>query len=144
LELKKEDKIEEEEREGRRCGVDSSSAHKGCEDGSAAIPIFQHLLGERLMFDQNNPVMEPGNLYPSMKEFCLAMRQYSINKEFELGIEATDKTRYRGYCRGEDYLWSIAAMVENKGWDPVIVTVLHDEHSCTSSDRWRTSVPTST
>jgi hypothetical protein len=34
--------------------------------------------------------------------------------------------------------------VETKGWDPVIVTVLCDEHTCTSSGRWRTSVPTST
>jgi hypothetical protein len=33
-----------------------------------------------------------------MKVFCLAMRQYSIDKEFEQGIEATDKRRYRGYC----------------------------------------------
>jgi hypothetical protein len=37
-----------------------------------------------------------------MKEFRLAMRQYAIDKEFELGIEATDKIRYRGYCRGGD------------------------------------------
>jgi hypothetical protein len=45
------------------------------------------------------------------------------SKEFELGIEATDKTRYKGYCRGGDCPWSIGAWVENKGWDPVIVTL---------------------
>jgi hypothetical protein len=39
---------------------------------------------------------------------------------------------------------SIAARVESKGWDPIIVTVLHDEHTCTSSGWRRTSVPTST
>jgi hypothetical protein len=94
------------------------------------------------MFDRNNPVMEPGSLYPSMKEFRLAM-QHSIDKEFEMGIEATDKRRYRGYCRGRDCPWSIAARMESKGWDPVIVTVLHDEHTCTSSGRRWTSVPTS-
>jgi hypothetical protein len=55
------------------------------------------------MFDRNNPIMKPDNLYPSMKEFRLAIRQYFIDKEFELGIEATDKTRYKGYCRCEDY-----------------------------------------
>jgi hypothetical protein len=54
------------------------------------------------MFDINNLVIEPDSLYPSMKEFQLAMRQYAIDKEFELGTEATDKTRYRGYCRGGD------------------------------------------
>jgi hypothetical protein len=84
LGFKKEDETEEQERE-RRCD--------GCEDGSGAIPVFQHIPGERLMFDENNPVMEPGSFYPSMKEFRLAMRQYSIDKEFELGIEATDKRR---------------------------------------------------
>jgi hypothetical protein len=72
------------------------------------------------------------------------MQQYSIDKEFELGIEATDTTRYREYCRGGEYPWSIAARVETKGWDPVIVTVLRDEHTCTSSGRRRTSVATST
>jgi hypothetical protein len=50
------------------------------------------------MFDKNNPVIEPGGLYPNMKEFRLAMRQYIIDKEFELGVKATDRMRYRGYC----------------------------------------------
>jgi hypothetical protein len=141
-ELKAEDEAEEQGRK-TRCGVGSSSARNGCEDGSGAILIFQHLPGEMMMFDRNNSVMEPGSLYPSMKEFRLAMRQYSIDKEFELGIEATDKRRYRGYCRGEDCPWSIVARVESKGWYPIIVTVLHDEHTCTSSGRQRTSVPIS-
>jgi hypothetical protein len=57
-------------------------------------------------------MMEPESVYSSMKEFRLAMRQYVIDKEFELDIEATDKTRYRGYCRGGDYPWSINARVE--------------------------------
>jgi hypothetical protein len=35
--------------------------------------------------------MESGSVYPSMKEFRLAMRQYVIDKEFELDIEATYK-----------------------------------------------------
>jgi hypothetical protein len=38
------------------------------------------------MFDRNNPVVE---------EFSLAMRQYTIDKEFELGVETTGRTRYR-------------------------------------------------
>jgi hypothetical protein len=46
------------------------------------------------MFDRNSPVIEPGNFYPSIKEFRLAMRQYSIDKEFKLGVEATDRMRY--------------------------------------------------
>jgi hypothetical protein len=47
------------------------------------------------MFDKNNPVVEPDSLYPNMKEFSLAIRQYTIDKEFELGVETTGRTRYR-------------------------------------------------
>jgi hypothetical protein len=43
------------------------------------------------MFDRNISVIEPISLYPSMKEFRLGMCKYVIDKEFELGIEATDK-----------------------------------------------------
>jgi hypothetical protein len=45
LGLKKEDKIKEQEREGRRCGVGSSAAGKGCDDGLVVILIFHHLPG---------------------------------------------------------------------------------------------------
>jgi hypothetical protein len=65
------------------------------------------------MFDRNNPVMEPGSLYSNMKEFRLAVRQFAIDNEFKLGIEATDKTRYRDYCRGGECPWSINARVEH-------------------------------
>jgi hypothetical protein len=67
------------------------------------------------MFDRNNPVMELSSLYPTMKEFKLAMRQYVIDKEFELGVEAIEKTRYRGYYQGGDYPWSINVRLEHKG-----------------------------
>jgi hypothetical protein len=50
LGLKNEDETEEQDREGRRCGVGSSTAH--CDDGLAAISIFQHLPGERLIFNR--------------------------------------------------------------------------------------------
>jgi hypothetical protein len=66
------------------------------------------------MFDGNNLVMEPGNIYPNMKGFWLVMRQYAIDNGFELGIEATDKMRYLGYCRGGDCPQSINVRVENK------------------------------
>ena len=36
--------------------------------------------------DMNNPSMEVGTRYPNMKDFRLVVRQYAINKEFELGI----------------------------------------------------------
>jgi hypothetical protein len=140
--LKGEDKCEKQEKERTTCGVVPSSGAIVCDDSLAAILIFQHLPGERVMFDKNNPVIEPGSLYPNMKEFRLAMRQYAIEKEFELGVEATGRTRYRGYCRGGDYPWSINARLEHKWWDVVVVSVLNDVYDCTSSGRRRTSTPT--
>jgi hypothetical protein len=70
------------------------------------------------------------------------MRQYAIDKEFELGVEATNRTRCRGYCRRGDCPWSINARLEHKGWGVVIVSVLNDVHDCTSSGQRRTSTPT--
>jgi hypothetical protein len=139
--LKGEDKREKHE-ERRTCGVSPSNGANVCDDSSAAISIFQHLSGERVMFDRNNPVMEPGSLYPNMKEIRLAMRQYAIDKEFELGVEATGRIRYRGYCRRGDCPWSINARMEHKGSDVVVVSVLNDVHYCTSSSQRRTSTPT--
>jgi hypothetical protein len=52
----------------------------------------------RMEYDKDNPSMDVGTVYPTMDDFRLAVRQYAINKEFELGIQATSKTRYRGYC----------------------------------------------
>jgi hypothetical protein len=97
-----------------------------------------------MMFDRNDLVMEPGSLYPNMKESKLAMRQYAIDKEFELGVEATVRMRYKGYYRGGDCPWSINARLEHKGWDVVVVSVLNDVHDCTSSGRRRTRTPTTT
>jgi hypothetical protein len=82
-------------------------------------------------------------VYLSMKEFRLGMRQFAIDKEFELGIEATNKVRYRGYCRGGDCPWSINARMEQKEWNSVVVIILNDVHNCTSSGRRMTTTPLS-
>jgi hypothetical protein len=140
LGLKGEDGHEKQE-ERRTCFVGPSNGANVCDDSSARIPIFQHLPGERVMFDKNNPVMEPSSLYPNMKEFRLAMRQYTIEKEFELGVEVTNRMRYRGYCQGGDCPWTINARLEHKGWDIVVVSVLNDVHDCISSGRRMTSTP---
>jgi hypothetical protein len=92
---------------------DSSASRFGnsipCEDElGAGISCSDSVLDEtRTIYDMNNPVMEPGSLYATMHHFRLAIRQYAINKEFEIGIEATNKTRFRGYCKGPDCPWSI-------------------------------------
>jgi hypothetical protein len=74
-----------------------------------------------VMYDKLNPVMRVGSLYPNMKEFRLAMRQYAINKEFELGREATNTTWYRGLCHGDQCPWKIHAHVNVKGSLTIIV-----------------------
>jgi hypothetical protein len=142
LGLKGEVDREKQEKERRTCGDGHCNSGNVCDDSSAAIPIFQHLSGERVMFDRNNPVIEPDSLYPNMKEFRLFMRQYAIDKEFELGVETIDRTKYRGYCWGGDCPWSINARLEHKGRDVVVASVLNDVHDCTSSGRKRTSTPT--
>jgi hypothetical protein len=97
-------------------------------DGSAALPCVDFLQHEtRVVYDSNDPVMEVGSLYASMTEFRLAMRQYAIDKEFELGIEASTTKKYRGYCRGGDCPWSINARIERDGSPTIIVCILNQE-----------------
>lgn len=74
----------------------------------AAIPVHDEVPGERVMaYDPNKPSMKAGTVYPNMKEFRLAMRQYAINAEFELKLVKTDPERYIGGCKVEDCPWHI-------------------------------------
>jgi hypothetical protein len=74
--------------------------------------------------DWMNPIMELLSRYKDMTTFQLAMRQYAIKKELELGTEASTKVKYRGYCRGGDCPWKIHARVEEKGAPTNIVCFL--------------------
>jgi hypothetical protein len=69
----------------------------------AAIPTSDVVPCEIVIsYDKNNPSMEVGTVYPNMDEFRLAVRQYAINKEFNLGVEKSCKTRFRAYCKSGD------------------------------------------
>ena len=69
----------------------------------AVIEVDDYLPGERtVVHDPNRPNMDLGTVYSNMKEFRLAVRQFAINKEFELHIVKTDPTRYITDCNGED------------------------------------------
>jgi hypothetical protein len=48
----------------------------------------------QIVYDMNNPIMDPGSLDATMEQFRLAVSHYAINKEFELGVEATNKRRH--------------------------------------------------
>jgi hypothetical protein len=69
------------------------------DDDSAALDCVDFLPHEtRVFYDSNHLVMEVGSLYASMTQFRFAMRQYAIEKEFEIGIEASTPKKYIGYC----------------------------------------------
>jgi hypothetical protein len=75
---------------------------------SAAIPVDDHVLGEGLYaYDPNNLSMDIGTMYPNMKDFRLAMKQFAINKEFEYCIVKTDLTRFIANCKDEACSWHI-------------------------------------
>jgi hypothetical protein len=74
----------------------------------AAIPVDDQEANEPLFFyDRDNPDMTVGTLYPSMPEFRLAVRQHAIMKEFELGTEKSDPSRFRGFCKSKGCKWII-------------------------------------
>lgn len=112
---------EDEEAFNQREDDLSASSHgnsrNGCEDEmGATISCSDVVFDEtRTIFDMNNPVMKPCSLYATMDQFRLEIKQNTIIKEFELGIEATNKTRFRGYCKGPNCPWSIHARPETKG-----------------------------
>jgi hypothetical protein len=114
---------DEEERNRREEGcpnvdVDSTSADNGADRG-----IEDYLPDERrIVYDKDDPVIELGSTFPSMKEFRLALRQYAINREFELGNEKTDSTRHRAFCRGDNCPWRLNARLESKGSPTIIVS----------------------
>jgi hypothetical protein len=89
-----------------------------CEDETlgAAIPVTDEIPGERVMVhDPDNPCMDIGTVYSSMREFRLAVRQFAINEEFELNIYKTDPSRFIGYCKGEGCRWHIVGRRQHDG-----------------------------
>jgi hypothetical protein len=87
--------------ENRIAGIDIDTT-------TVAIPVDDHVLGEGLYaYDPNKPCMDIGTVYPNMKEFRLAMKQFAINKEFEFHLVKTDQKRYIADCKDDDYPWHI-------------------------------------
>ena len=75
----------------------------GQNNDGAAIPTSDEVLGEMVIsYDKNNSSMEVGTLYPTMEEFKLTVRQFAINKEFDLGVEKSCKTTYMAFCKSGD------------------------------------------
>jgi hypothetical protein len=60
-------------------------------DLDAAMPVDdENAEMLNILHDVDHPDLKLGTLYPSMKEFRLAMRHYAINEEFDPGITKSD------------------------------------------------------
>jgi hypothetical protein len=74
---------------GPSSGVNSSYCENETVD--ATIPVDDEIPEERvLLHDPDKPCIDIGIVYPSMRNFRLAVRQFAINEEFELEIYKTD------------------------------------------------------
>ena len=82
-----------------------------------------------MMHDPNRPRMDLGTVYPNMKEFRLAVRQFAINEEFELHIVKTDPTRYIGNCKGEDCHWHLVGRRQPVGCTIMVPHIYYCLHS---------------
>jgi hypothetical protein len=91
LGLIEEDETKENRRdEALRGGISNldESDHIDLGDHNIDQPCEDYLPDEKIVkYDKINPSMQPDNLFPNMKEFRIAMRQYAIKDEFELGID---------------------------------------------------------
>jgi hypothetical protein len=98
---------------------------QGLDYDGAAIPISDAVPSEVVIsYDKNNPPIVVGTLYPTMEEFKMAVRQYAINKEFDLGTEKSDTKRYRCFCKSsDDCSWKINSS-KHKGQSTVEVNNL--------------------
>ena len=93
-------------------------------DNDAAIPTSDAIPSELVIsHDKDHPKMDLGTIYPSMKEFRMAVRQFAINEEFDLGTEKSDPTRFRGFCKSTgDCPWKINGL-KHKGASTVEVKI---------------------
>nr|XP_015641000.1 uncharacterized protein LOC4341169 isoform X2 [Oryza sativa Japonica Group] len=107
-------------------------------------PVEDEVAGERMMVnDANKPSLVKGTVYPNMKVFRLAVRQFAINEEFELWVKATDRKKYVGACKGaSDCPWHVNGR-RQADERTVMVTKFTNYHTCTSSGRRKTTTPTS-
>jgi len=92
----------------------------------AVIEVDDYLPGERtVVHDPNRPNMDLGTVYSNMKEFRLAVRQFAINKEFELRVVKTNPERYIGGCKGgEDCPWHLVGRRQPDGCTVMVLTFI--------------------
>ncbi|GJM88625.1 hypothetical protein PR202_ga04707 [Eleusine coracana subsp. coracana] len=62
------------------------------------LPRYEQNQAPYVEYDHDDPLMEVGSTYPSMKVFRLAMSQHAIKHEFEYNIAKSGPKRFRAYC----------------------------------------------
>jgi len=62
-----------------------------------------------IVYDKENPRIKVNEYFPTMEDFRMALRQYGINKGFQVHKVKTDKTRYRAQCKATGCPWRIVA-----------------------------------
>jgi hypothetical protein len=115
---------DENERKAKEEGVDTGArASQPIDDGDDDLVCGDELHDEEVsLCGWKNPVMMLESRYKDMATFRLAIRQFAIKNEFELGIEATSPYRFRGYCQGGECPWRINARLEIQGSPTIIVS----------------------
>ena len=89
----------------------------------AAIPMDDSVPpDEEIAYDKENPQMYLGALFPSMKDFRMAIRQYAIKREIDIWGYKTDKKRYLGKCRAKGCPWRITARIRTDGQSIRVLT----------------------
>ena len=92
------------------------------------------------VYDKENPVIEVGKLFPSMKEFRMCFKTYAVKHEFDAKTMWTDRKKFYARCRGFDgsvrpCKWYISARIQPDG-STIRVNQIPNPHTCiTSSQR---------
>ncbi|KAM0829761.1 hypothetical protein ACQ4PT_066657 [Festuca glaucescens] len=77
-----------EDASGHDTNVDvvGNTSYEDVDIEGAAIPVDDYVPGEENMdYDMDNPTMAEGNTFPSMEVFRVAVKQYAITGEFDIG-----------------------------------------------------------
>uniref|UniRef100_A0ACD5WL29 Uncharacterized protein n=1 Tax=Avena sativa TaxID=4498 RepID=A0ACD5WL29_AVESA len=96
----------------------------------AALPVSDQMPEENhFWYDKEHPVIEEGSLFPSMEEFKMLLRTFAIRGKFDIQIQDSDTTRFRGHCKGELCRWRITARTIEDG-KTVRVNKIVKPHNC--------------
>ncbi|KAE8785820.1 hypothetical protein D1007_40416 [Hordeum vulgare] len=84
------------------------------------------------LYDEENPCIEVGKLWPSMVEFRMSYRTYAVKKEFEAKTMWTDRKKFYARCKGYDgggsaCKWYISARLQPDGKNitPILAKTLN-------------------